>query len=107
MFAKVAIVAALEDLKYTEDYVREVMEESKPKLESFLREKGIFFYPSSANFLLLQLANPEKTIDDLKSKGILVRPKEGPNGQKAMRVSIGTFEDTERFLKAYTQSLGD
>lgn len=107
MFAKVAIVAALGDIQYTKDYVREVMEESKPRLESFLKEKGIFFYPSSANFLLLQLANPEKTISDLKSKGILVRPKKGPSGQKAIRVSIGTLRDTERFCEAYTQSWGD
>ena len=100
MFAKTAILAALEDVKYMKDYVKEVMEKSKPKLEEFLRTKGIPFYPSSANFLMLRVPNPEKIIENLKSKGILVRPKFASNGKEAIRVSIGTLEDTERFIKA-------
>ncbi len=101
MFAKTAILAALEDTKYMEDYVKEVMEKAKPKLEEFLREKGIFFYPSTANFLLLKVTNPQELIEDLKSQGILVRPKLAPDGKKAVRVSIGTQKDTERFIKAF------
>jgi histidinol-phosphate aminotransferase len=100
MFAKTAILAALEDPKYFQDYIREVMEKSKPKLEKFLREKGIFFYPSQANFLLLRVENPQKLIEGLKSRGILVRPKPAPDGKIAIRVSIGTLVDTERFIEA-------
>lgn len=100
MFAKIAILAALEDLKYMEDYVKEIMEKSKPKIEKFLKEKNIFFYPSKANFLLLRFENPDKIIEDLKSKGILVRPKSAPDGQKAVRVSVGTLKDTEKFIVA-------
>lgn len=106
MFAKMAILAALEDTKYMEDYVKEVMEKSKPKLEKFLREKGIFFYPSSANFLLLKATNPRKLIDGLKSQGILVRPKQSSDGKEAVRVGIGTFNDTERFIKAFDRFYG-
>ena len=106
MFAKTAILAALEDKKYMEDYVREVMEKSKPKLESFFREKEIFFYPSKANFLLLKISHPDKIIEDLKSKGILVRPKSAPDGQKAIRVSIGSLKDTEKFISVFDKSLG-
>lgn len=100
MFAKAAIISALGDLKYVKDYIKEVMEKSKPKLEQFLREKGIFFYPSAANFLLIIVANPQKLIENLKSQGILVRPKPAPDGKIAIRVSIGTLKDTERFIKA-------
>lgn len=100
MFAKTAILAALEDIKYVKDYVKEVMEKSKPKLEEFLKTKGINFLPSSANFLLLKMENPEKVINGLKEKGILVRPKEWPDGANAIRVSIGTLKDTERFIKS-------
>jgi histidinol-phosphate aminotransferase len=121
MFAKTAILAALEDRKYMEDYVREIMEKSKPKLEEFLKEKRIFFYPSRANFLLLEIPTPDKigeenkfssspftaarVIEDLKSKGILVRPKKNPGGKTAVRVSIGTLEDTGRFIKAFKEIL--
>jgi histidinol-phosphate aminotransferase len=121
MFAKTAIMAALEDTKYMKDYVKEVMEISKPKLEQFLRERGIFFYPSAANFLLLKITNPEKmgdedksssspltadrVIEGLKNKGILVRPKAAPDSQKAVRVSIGTLEDIEKFIRVFKEVL--
>jgi len=103
MFAKTAILAALEDINYMEDYVREVMEKSKPKLEKFLKEKGVFFYPSQANFLLLKVRNPQKLLEGLKSKGVLVRPKTAPDRKEAIRVSIGTLEDTERFIRAFEE----
>ncbi len=119
MFVKTAILAALEDTKYMEDYVKEVMGKSKPKLEEFLRGKGISFYPSKANFLFLKVPNPEKigkenkfssspftaarVIEDLKSKGILVRSKKGPDGKETIRVSIGTLKDTDRFNKAFSE----
>lgn len=98
MFAKTAILAALEDTKYIKDYTKEIMEKSKPKLEKFLREKGISFYPSCANFLLLKIQNSEKVIEDLKSKGILVRLKKGPDKNTAPRVSIGNKAETDRLI---------
>lgn len=105
MFAKTAILAALKDPKYMEDYIKEVMEKSKPKLEDFLRKKGIFFYPSSANFLLLKAQNSQRIIDGLKSKGILVRLKSAPDGKDAIRISIGTLADTELFIDGLTEIL--
>jgi len=105
MFAKIAVLTALKDTNYIENYVKEVMEKSKPKLENFLKEKGISFYPSSANFLMLRMPNPEKIIDGLKSQGILVRPKKDSNGNDAIRISIGILEDTERFIKAINKVL--
>ncbi|MFH1894953.1 MAG: histidinol-phosphate transaminase, partial [Patescibacteria group bacterium] len=101
MFAKVAIAAALEDTKYLKDYVKEVMEESKPKLEKFLNEKGIKFLQSSANYLLLKMENPQKIINSLKERGILVRLKDWPDGSLAVRVSIGTAKDTGKFIKIF------
>lgn len=105
MFAKTAILAAIADRKYMEDYVREVMMVAKPELEKFLKEKGISFYPSKANFLLLKLPNPKKTIENLKSKGILVRLKKDSFGKDAVRVSIGTIKNTEQFIKSLSEVL--
>ncbi len=101
MFAKTAVLAALEDIDYVKDYVKEVMEESKPKLELFLKEKGIKFFPSSANFLFLNVTNSDQIIERLKTEGILTRPKEGPNKQRSVRITIGTLEDTQRFIDAF------
>lgn len=100
MFAKTAVLAALEDIGYVKDYVKEIMEESKPKLEQFLREKGIDFFHSTANFLFLKVPEPEKLIEDLKAKGILVRPKKGPGNKLGVRIAIGTLNDTKKFMAA-------
>ncbi len=105
MAAKTAILAALEDIQYMKDYAREVMEESKPKLEEFLKEKGIFFYPSDANFLLLKVPSPQGLINELKSQGILVRPKPASDGTAAVRVSIGELKDTEQFIRVFRKIL--
>jgi len=91
--------------KVMEEYIKEVMERSKPKLEEFLKTKQISFYPSSANFLMLKIQNPDNIIESLKSKGILVRPKKDSNGKDAVRISIGTLKDTERFIGAFSEIL--
>ncbi|MDO8424806.1 MAG: histidinol-phosphate transaminase [bacterium] len=105
MFAKVAIISALSDRKHMEDYVREVMQVSKPKLEAFLRGKNITFSPSSANYILLKMTNPEKIINALREKGILVRPHSWLNGEPALRISIGTLKDTDRFIEVFDEIL--
>lgn len=104
MFARVAIEAALADLPYFQEYIREVMEEAKPKLEEFFSAHGVRFYPSAANFLLIQPEHPEKVAEQLKKQGILVRKREDPPG--TIRVSVGTLQDTERFMRAYSLLLG-
>lgn len=105
MFAKTAICAALEDLDYMRKYIREVIEESKPKLEKFFKENKVKFWQSKANFLLVKPENQKKAIKILQSEGILVRAREGPNIEGTIRVSIGTLKDTERFIKAYSKIL--
>lgn len=105
VFAKIATIAALENTKYMKDYVKEVMEVSKPKLENYLKEKGIFFYPSSANFLLLKVFNHRELVKSLKARDILVRLKPTPDGETGIRISIGTLEDTEKLIGAMAEAL--
>lgn len=105
MFAKISVLAALEDLQYMNEYVKEVMQESKPVLEKFLQEKGISFYPSLANFLFLKMPEPKRIIEKLKSEGVLVRPKEGPDKKIGVRVAIGTLEDTKKLINALDKSI--
>ena len=105
MFAKVAVLAALEDLEYVKKYTKEVMEKSKPKLEEFFRKNNVKFWPSAANFLLIKPKNQKKAIKILQSEGILVRPRKGPNIDGTIRVSIGVLKDTNRFIRAYSKIL--
>ena len=106
MFAKVAIDAALDDVDYAMSYIKEIMEESKPKIEEFFKENNVKYWPGAANFLLVKPADSQKAIEVLESEGILVRPRKGPNIEGTVRVSIGTLKDTERFITAFSKVLG-
>lgn len=83
-------------------YIAEVTGVSKPAVEEFYRQNGIRFIPSGANFHLLEDRDRHLT-DFLKSKGILIRPRSDPAG--TVRVSIGTREDTRKYLEAFQEYL--
>ena len=96
--AIVAIRAALAHPQYTEDYVREVMQQSKPLLESFLRERGIDFWPSGANFIWTFPGRSDEIFRALQKEGVLVRPKADSSGRVGLRITLGTVEQTQRLL---------
>ena len=96
--AVVAAEAALNEPEYTQDYVREVMEESKPWFENWLTQNQIEFWPSSANYIWAFPPRAEELGDYLQSKAILVRPKNNLKGQPGLRITLGTLEQTKRLI---------
>lgn len=96
--AVVAASAALNDPEYTEQYIQEVMGQSKPLLESFLAEKGINFWKSVANYILVYFDNPENIKRALETAGILVRPRVDNQGKTALRITFGTLEQTQKLI---------
>ncbi|WP_018415466.1 pyridoxal phosphate-dependent aminotransferase [Teredinibacter turnerae] len=96
--AIVAIRAALANLDGVESYVDEVMQQSKPRLESYLDSKGIEFWPSGGNFLWVFVADPVSTEARLQAAGILVRPKMDGDGRLGLRITLGTLAQTEHLL---------
>jgi histidinol-phosphate aminotransferase len=95
-----AILAAQEavrDRPYIENYVTEVLA-ARELLVVGLEKLGISYVPSSANFVLLYVGKRAVPIRDaLRSEGILVRDRsyEIPG---AVRVTVGTREQTRRLL---------
>jgi len=67
-----------------------------------LREiRGVRPYPSHANFILFEVEDPKRVFDGLAARGILIRDvSHYPMLSKALRVSVGTDEENETFLKA-------
>jgi len=100
MMAIAAAEAQLEHPEHWRRYVRDVMEAAKPRVEAFLRERGVRFYPSEANFLLIRPQDCAGAVAYLKSRGILVRPQKGLAGG-CFRVSIGPPKAMETFMAAY------
>jgi histidinol-phosphate aminotransferase len=103
--ALAAAEAQLEHPTAWKKYVNEVMTESKPLLEKFLKEHKIDYHTGAANFMLVKPKNRDESVNYLKQQGILVRPMIAPGIEDTFRVSIGTIKDTERFISVFASSL--
>lgn len=104
--AIVAVHAALDNPDYTLNYVREVMQESKPLLEAFLDRKGIVYWPSGANFIWTFPPNASVLDAALQNAGILVRPKADMDGALGLRITLGTREQIERTIQVLEAAMG-
>lgn len=104
---------AMKALRYKEvvadikNYVLEVMTVSKPTIEAFYQENGIRYFPSSAGFHLLEFADKKQRDGFVaflkKQHEILVRPR--PDPSNTVRVSIGTKQDTQKYIEAFSDFL--
>ncbi|USE37784.1 histidinol-phosphate transaminase [Endozoicomonas sp. SCSIO W0465] len=104
-FAAVAISAALDHPEYTHQYVREVMEESKPLFEQFLDQQAIPYWPSSANFIWAFPDNPDVIEQHLRRHGILVRPRSDQSGHKGLRITLGDIAQTRQLVDRIQEGL--
>jgi histidinol-phosphate aminotransferase len=104
MMAVVAAEAQLDHPGHWRAYVREVMDVAKPRVEAFLRERGVRFYPGAANFLLIRPSDCAGAVAFLREHGILVRPQKGL-AAGCFRLSIGPLAAMERFMALYGEYL--
>jgi len=98
MLAAMAARIAVQDRKFVEDYVLEVLA-AKELLYLGLERLDISYYMSQANFVLFHAGDRAVEIrDELRSRGVLIRDRsyELPG---CVRVTVGTREQMERFLK--------
>jgi len=103
--AVVAAEAQLDRPEAWQAYVAEVMQRAKPMVERFLREHGVFFYPSEANFLLARPDDAQAAAEYLKAHDILVRPQREPVAD-CFRMSIGTVAEMQRFMEVWARYPG-
>jgi len=101
-FAVIAAQAALADQPYVDAYVEAVLE-ARDWLSGELAQAGVRHHVDGGNYLLIWPNNPVAEVDlRLRDAGILVRSMAGkPLIEGALRVSIGTPEQMERFWQAY------
>jgi histidinol-phosphate aminotransferase len=95
--AAIAARAAIQDTEYVKQYVAEVLQ-SREDVCRGLDKLGIRYFPSQANFVLMQLGDQAIPIRDaLRERDILVRDRsyEIPG---CVRVTLGTRFSTVRFL---------
>ncbi|MFA6521181.1 MAG: histidinol-phosphate transaminase [Candidatus Gracilibacteria bacterium] len=104
MPAFVAAKASLDNRKFVDEYVAEVMDKAKPLLEDFFTRNKIEFYPSGSNFILFKPKN-SKVYEILAANGILTRPRSGPNIDGTVRVTIGTASQIKEFIRIFREKI--
>ena len=107
--ALACLPAAIEDREYVQQYVTEVLH-SRNRLEMFLREHEIRFWPSQANFVLFRAGagrdDAKAFVETMRKQGILVRDRSSDYGcEGCVRITLGTREQTDRLLDALQQTL--
>lgn len=98
--AAIAAKAAVEDTAYLKSFVTEVLA-AREVLTAGLEKLNAPYVPSQANFVLVHVGPKALEVcDRLKEAGILVRNRsyEIPG---CVRVTVGTQEQTRRFLAAF------
>ena len=95
--ATLAARAAIRDTEYVSRYVDEVLA-ARARVYAGLHALGIKTYPSEANFVLFEAGGRAIPIrDELRNRGVLIRDRSYEIAG-CVRVTIGTREQTERFL---------
>ena len=102
--AQAAGLAALDDEAHVQK-TRQNNSEGRQFLEDALREMGVEFVPSSANFVLLRVGEARRVFSELQARGIIVRPVENYGLPEWLRISIGAPRENRRCLKALQKIL--
>lgn len=101
--AQAAALAALDDTAH----VRRSIESNRAGLQQLgegLGVQGVGYVPSAGNFLLVTLNSEAKPVADaLLQRGVIVRPMRWMGFPNAIRVTVGTREENERFLSALAE----
>ena len=100
--AVTAAMAALKDQPYTDAYVAEVLRARHWFVSELLRQR-VVHHAAGGNYLLLWPRRSPETVEAaLRAAGVLVRSMAGkPQIDGALRISIGTTEQMQRFWQAY------
>lgn len=107
LFAQKAAVAAIQDKEYLE-LVQETNKMGKKYLYKELKKLGLDFIETNANFIMISTRLDDKLVfNKLLKKGIIVRPGYLLGIPGWMRVTIGTQEQNESFVKAMTEILNE
>jgi histidinol-phosphate aminotransferase len=96
-----AAIAALDDAAHLEKARRNNAEQSQLLINE-LNELGYNIAPTWANFLYCELGEDAAVVaNQMQAEGVIVRPLTAWGDPAAMRVTIGTPEQNQLFLRAF------
>jgi histidinol-phosphate aminotransferase len=107
-FSQLAALAALDEWHTLARRVEEIVAAREELLRQLQRIPGVRAYPSTANFILFELADaePRAVFESVFRRGVLIRDVTAyPRLSRGMRVSVGSPEENEAFLAALRHAL--
>ena len=103
--AQAAALAALDDHGHLERTLAHNRTE-RERVSAELKRRGCFVAPSLANFLFFDVGTASAEVaEQLLGRGIVVKPWGQPGYRRFIRVSIGSREDNDLFLRALAELL--
>ena len=104
--AVAALQAALSDLEYLQDYLRQV-KQSKALLYAACDRLKLKYWPSDANFVLIRIGDRvADVIDAAKAHGVFLRNRSSePGCEGCLRMGAGVVEHTRRGLAVLEEAL--
>ena len=109
-FSQLGALAALEERETLARNVRRLVEGRERLLARLTDVPGVRAHASDANFFLLELlkADPKAVWDALERRGVLVRDVTSyPLLARCLRVSVGSEEENDAFLRALGTALAE
>jgi histidinol-phosphate aminotransferase len=106
--ALACLTAAIEDEDYLRWYTSEVLA-SRLLFESALHRLGVPYWPSSANFVLVNIGTVHREfVTAMRTRGVLVRDRSAdPGCDGCVRITIGTCKQTQQGIAALKESLAE
>jgi histidinol-phosphate aminotransferase len=106
--ALACVEAALQDQEFVRDYVQHARRACRA-IEKLCQELGLHFWPSSANFMLVQIGEKLPSfIDSMRRRGVVVRDMSAnPGCEGCVRISAGTDGHIDVVLQAIRNSIGE
>jgi histidinol-phosphate aminotransferase len=104
--AQIAAISSITHRRKIFEQNEKIISERKRLSIELAKFKGITVLPSDANFLFIKFEDKAMTLKflwDLKELKILIRHFSKPNLYNYLRVTIGTPNENNKFLSAFTQ----
>lgn len=105
LLAQEAALASLDDAAHLVQSVS-LNNAGKQYLQKSLDDMGLEYLPTMGNFIAINLEQEGLPVyDRLLKKGVIVRPVANYNMPEYLRVTIGTAEQNQRFIKTLSEVL--
>ncbi|MCK5834806.1 MAG: histidinol-phosphate transaminase [Lentisphaeria bacterium] len=96
--AQITAVAAMDDQAFVKKCVR-IYKKGKKYLEGEFKKLELDYVPTSANFILVKTENGRRVFEELQKREMIIRSMDAYGLPSWIRVSIGTMEQNEIFIK--------